>query len=278
VAQLLVWFILLLYIPTLVFRRAAAANIDLAPRTKGLNQIEDFFAAAVPSLILNVLAWLFLNMVTLWMLAERTAALPFLLTTDAAAVLRSNLPLVALYYVTLLVFSAYLGWLYGWAENQMILSAQFVAQLKVAKEKYRVAFLIREWWSIFFGAEAEPLFPWTVKPTYVFVRTSDRLYHGRLDRYNRGSDGTIAGVLLSEVSRFTLKSREEALAADEPFATLFSGTLWLKWSMITDINTADVWTPDTFNQVIAEYEAQRILARKHRASPLRKFRNWLRTV
>jgi len=272
VAQLLVWFVLLLYVPTLLFRRAAKLRVDLAPRPKGLNQIEDFFAAAVPAVILNILAWLFVNMVTLWLLAERTAALPFLLTSDAASVLRNHLPLVVAYYITVLAFSAYLGWLYGWAESQLILSAAFVQQLKLANEKYRVAFAIHGVCELFFGDEREPLYPWTVNQTYMFVRTTDRLYHGRIYRYDRGSDGAIAGLLLDEVSRFTLKSREAALAADEPFATLFSGTLWLKWSTITDINAADVWTPATFNKVIAKYEIERSIARKRKNSPWMKLR------
>jgi hypothetical protein len=257
VAQVLIAFVLLFYVPTLFFRFTASRNVDLS-RRKISNQIEDFFAAALPSVMLNAITWFLVNTVTLWKLLEVSAMLPVLLTPGSADFLQHNLLLINSYYLSLLAVSGFSGWIYGYVENR---STRFgVSVLRsLPSERWKFALLWHRLWATFFDAEKVMLFPFALQPTFVFVRT-DRLYHGRLHRYDRTSDGEIAGITLGDVHRFSLKSRDECLATNDDFATPLGGTLWVRWSTITDINIADVGQPKTFDSVMKVYAADRAKA------------------
>ncbi|HUR81401.1 MAG TPA: hypothetical protein VM733_11580 [Thermoanaerobaculia bacterium] len=271
-AEILIAFVLFFYVPTLLFRFMASRKVDLS-RRKIANQIEDFFAAALPSVMLNALAWLALNTVTLWKLVEFSANLPLLLTSRGADVVQQNLLLINSYYVLLLVLSAVSGYVYGFVEYQITYYGVDVAR-DLPGEGWRFALWYHDLWAIFFDPEKVMLYPFTVQPTWVFVRT-DRLYHGLLHKYDKNSDGEITGITLVRPGRFSLKQRDEWLASDEDLVTPFTGTLWIRWSTITDINIADVdQTPKTLNTLIAKYneERQEVRARVKRSRIRRFFR------
>jgi hypothetical protein len=262
VAQILIAFVLLFYVPTLLFRFAASRNVDLS-RRKIANQIEDFFAAALPSVLLNVIAWLLLNTVTLWRVLDFSATLPVLVTPAGADHLQQNLLLINTYFVGLLAVSAFSGHVYGVVENRITYYGVAVAR-GLPGERWRWALLYHDLWAIFFDGEKVMLFPFTVQPTFVFVHT-DRLYHGRFHKYDKNSEGEITGITLGQVSRFTQKTRDECLASDDDLVRPLHGTLWLRWSAVTDINIADVGAPATLARVLATYESDRTAARRERA-------------
>ncbi|MEA2339196.1 MAG: hypothetical protein QOE82_3203 [Thermoanaerobaculia bacterium] len=265
-AALLVSFVLLFYVPTLLFRFFATLYIDLG-RRKIANQIEDFFAAALPSVFLNILAWFIVNTVTMWRLAELTGAVPLLLTSDTGTLMRQNMLLVSSYYAVLLLTAASCGAIYGWVELRMTLLEATVAR-NLSGELWRWALRVHDFWAIFFRAERVPLFPWIVRKTYVFART-DRLYYGLVESYDRNSDGEIAGITLVRVRRFSEKSREECLAGDTDYIRRLYGSFYLKWSTITDINIADIDHPTTMVKIQREFRRARQHARTARAMPAR---------
>ena len=114
------------------------------------------------------------------------------------------------------------------------------------------------------------MFPWLVHPTYVFVRTTDRLYHGVVEDYDRNSEGEINGIILDQVKR--LDAREKALEQGTNFITPLQGTLWIRWSTITDINVADIGAPTTLDRISQEFEVKRQQRAKARRSIWRFFR------
>lgn len=263
-AELLISFVLLLYVPTLLFRFVAGFHVDLG-RRKIANQIEDFFAAALPSVALNAIAWLVLNTVTLWRLADVTGTVPLLLTSNAAAILRQNLPTVALYYTVLLITAVSFGAIYGYVELRMARIEAYVAR-SLPGEVWKWALRIHDFWAIFFRTEHVTQFPWTARPTYVFARTDDRLYYGRVESYDRNSDGEIAGLTLVRTRRFSLKTREECIESRTRYVRRLNGSFYLKWTQITDINIADRDRPSTMIQVLKDFRRDAERARKRVAT------------
>lgn len=261
-AELLVSFVLLFYVPTLLFRFMAMTKIDLGHR-KIANQIEDFFAAALPSVFFNVLAWAILNTLTLWRLAEVTATASLL--TDPITVMRQNVLFVSAYYAILLGTAASCGRIYGWVELIMTRLGADVARNQ-SGELWKWALAVHDFWAIFFRADLVAFFPWVVRKTYVFAR-AERLYYGRVGSYDRNSDGEIAGITLVRVRRFSEKTREECLATGTDYIRRLEGSLYLKWSIITDINIADIDNPTTMARIQREFHRDRQRARNTRASP-----------
>lgn len=267
-AQLLIWFILLFYVPTLFFRFFASRRVDLS-RRKIPNQIEDFFAAALPSVLFNVVAWLLLNTLTLWKLAETTAVVPLLLTNEGSSYMQRNMFMIGAYTLSVFAVAAVSGWIYGWVELETTLLGVDVAG-SLSGELWRIARKYHALWAIFFDRERVLMFPWLVHPTYVFVRTTDRLYHGVVEDYDRNSEGEINGIILDQVKR--LDAREKALEQGTNFITPLQGTLWIRWSTITDINVADIGAPTTLDRISQEFEVNRQQRAKARRSIWRFFR------
>jgi hypothetical protein len=271
VAELLVSFVLLFYVPTLLFRFLAMTKIDLG-RRKNTNQIEDFFAAALPSVFLNIFAWLIVNTVTGWRLADLTGAVPFL--TDVVTLMRQNMLLVSGYYVVLLALAASCGRIFGWVELVMTHLGASVARNQ-SGERWKWALHVHDFWSVFFRADLVPYFPWVVRKTYVFARAG-RLYYGRVGSYDRTSDGEMAGITLVRVRRFSEKTRAECLATNTDYIRRLQGSLYLKWSTITDINIADIDSPTTMARIQREFHRDRQRARARRRGMSGRLRALLR--
>jgi hypothetical protein len=255
-AQLFVAFVLLLYVPTLVFRFFASSNIDLSSR-KFANQIEDFFAAAAPSLLLNIISAILLNTITVWFFLDVTASLPQLMMSDWTLFLRQHPGWCFGYYLFLMATAAFSGYIYGWADLQL---SEWVLEgpmpddaVGIPPELWRWARKIHTVWHVFFEPEKVPLFSLVAQPTYVFVKTSDgRKIHGLFDRYDRTADGQITAIRLSEVAR--IQDWKAAVAGTEQYVVRLSGTLLLKWDEVTDINVADLYMPNTLNRLQVDLE------------------------
>jgi hypothetical protein len=253
-ARLFVVFVLLLYVPTLVFRFLANVNIDLSSR-KFANQIEDFFAAAVPSLLLNIISALFINTITLWYFLDVTASLPQSMMGDWTLFIQQHLWWCFWYYNLLLVTAGMSGFIYGWVDLQL---SQWALEgplpdyaIGIAPELWRWALAIHGVWHVFFEPEKVPLFSLITQDTFVFVKTSDgRKFHGLFDRYDRTADGQILTIRLSQVSR--LQDWKAAVAGTDMYLVALSGTLLLKWEEVVDINVADFYKPNTLSRLQAD--------------------------
>jgi len=257
VAQLFVAFVLLLYVPALVFRFLANVNVDLSSR-KFANQIEDFFAAAAPSLLLNIIAAIVLNTITVWTFLDVTASLPQLMLSDWTLFLRLHLWWCFWYYILLMATAAISGFIYGWVDLQL---SEWALEgpvpddaVGIPAEFWRWARAIHSVWHVFFEPEKVPLFSLITQPTYVFVKTTDgRKIHGLFDRYDRTSDGQITTIRLAEVTR--IQDWKAAVAGTEQYFVHLSGTLVLKWEQIADINVADLYAPNTLNRLQTDLNA-----------------------
>jgi hypothetical protein len=255
-AQLFVAFVLLFYVPTLVFRFLATVNVDLASR-KFANQIEDFFAAAAPSLLLNIITAILINTVTVWFFLDVMASLPQLIVSDWTLFLRQHLWWCFWYYMLLMATATVSGYIYGWVDLQL---SEWALEgpmpdnaVGVPPELWRWARAIHSLWHIFFEPEKVSLFSLIAQPTYVFVKTSDgRKIHGLFDRYDRTADGQITAIRLSEVAR--IQDWKAAVAGTEQYVVRLSGTLLLKWEEVSDINVADLYTPNTLSRLQADLD------------------------
>jgi hypothetical protein len=257
-ARLFVAFVLLLYVPTLVFRFLANVNIDLTSR-KFANQIEDFFAAAAPSLLLNIITAVLINTITVWFFLDVTASLPQLLMSDWTLFLRQHLWWCFWYYILLMATATISGYIYGWADLQLSKWALegpddvVGTPPGVPRELWRWARAIHTVWHVFFELEKVPLFSLMAQSTYVFVKTSDgRIIHGLFDRYDNTADGQITAIRLSEVAR--IQDWKAAVAGTEKYVVPLSGTLLMKWDEVADINVADLYEPNTLNRLQADLE------------------------
>jgi hypothetical protein len=260
-ARLFVAFVLLLYVPTLLFRFLANVNVDLTSR-KFSNQIEDFFAAAAPSLLLNIITAILINTVTVWFFLDVAASLPQLMMSDWTLFLRQHLWWCFWYYILLMATAATSGYIYGWADLQLSkwalegsdeASGISGTPPRVPPEIWRWARGIHTLWHIFFEPERVPLFSLIAQPTYVFVKTSDgRKIHGLFDRYDRTADGQITSIRLSDVAR--IQDWKAAVAGTELYVVKLSGTLLLKWDEIIDLNIADLYKPNTLNRLQSDLE------------------------
>ena len=273
-AQLFVAFVLFLYVPTLVFRFLANVNVDLTSR-KFSNQIEDFFSAAAPSLMLNIIAGFIFNTLTVWYFLDVTASFPHVLLHDWTLFFRQHLWWCFWYYIVLMATAASCGFIYGWVDLQLsewALDAPLPdTAVGIPPELWRWALMIHGLWQIFFEPEKVPLFALIAQPTYVFVQTTDgRKIHGLFDRYDRTADGQISAISLSQVGR--LQDWKAAVAGKEEYVIPLSGTLLLKWDEVADINVADLYTPNTLERLKSDLIVQRKKASGRRVRRLIRYR------
>ena len=269
-------FVLLLYVPALVFRFVANTWVDLTSR-KFPNQIEDFFAAAAPSLLLNLITAFLLNTITLWRFADVMMDLPQLLTGGWATFLHDHLAWVGLYLLLLMVVTAVSGYVYGWVD---LLQLQWPLDTDVPSSAARVPEEVWAWaqtihdiWQVFFEPLKVPLFALKVQPTYVFVKTTDgRKIHGRFNRYDVTGDGTVTSIRLAEVVR--LQKWANAVEGKDVYEVPMSGTMLIKWDEVADINIADFYTPETLQGLRVKLENERAKWKKNN-SALKRLRRLL---
>ena len=86
-------------------------------------------------------------------------------------------------------------------------------------------------WNPFYHEFHVPFFRWVVHRNYVSVRTQDgRIFWGRVDRYDRTTDGTgIEGLTLRGVVRYVHDAKPPTFAR-------FNGSFYIRWEHVVDIN------------------------------------------
>jgi hypothetical protein len=263
IALLVAAFIVYLYTPHLLFKFAAATKYDLVTR-KDLPQVEEFFAAGLPSFFLNLFTWAVLR-AAYWLAGTSpitidrfAAAEAFKKEPDLSAyVTKGNLAALACYLGALAFLSWWAGRAYGGVirkialaggENeyiQLALHATFPwNRQKLWPKPVRVLLAIwrgtqvlyRRGWRIFYSHYEHPLYPIALRSSYAFVHTTHGLYHGILYQFDKKQDGDVEGIILVDVSRFSRKTEAECLRLGiNPISDL-SGPLFIKWGEIIDIN------------------------------------------
>lgn len=258
IAILLGAFILYLYTPHLLFKYAAATKYDLIIR-KDLPQIEEFFAAAVPGLILNCFTWL-----TLWVTYRLVGASPIVIDREtvsrvftkdpdlSAYIKNGHISSVVCYFGALTLLSWLAGRVYGATLVKVAQAGGDDAYLR----QYSSAILIR-WlrprrlfinafravvvlylraWRLFYAQYEHPLYPVVLRKAFAFVHTTQGLYHGIVYSFDKKRDGDIEGIYIIDVSRFSRKKEKECFEMGINPISKLSGPLFIKWEVIIDIN------------------------------------------
>ena len=273
VALLFAAFLLYLYAPHLIFKFAAAGKYDFVTR-KELPQVEEFFAAGLPSSFLNGLAWLALRMLP-WTrsirLDRRIFGMAFTKDPDLSQYFASgDIEPFFVYLVGLFLTSLIAGNLYGRSLRSIAKAGGPRAYLDRDSNATLilrvVVVLYRRIWRSFYQQYEQPLYPQILQNAFAFVQTTRGLYHGILYAADKSPDGEIEGITLLRVSRFSRKTEQECFARGENPIHDLTGPLFIKWSEIWDINyppTGAVLDEKRryYDQKIREYKAQRPLKR-----------------
>jgi hypothetical protein len=259
ISLLVAGFIFYLYAPHLLFKFAAATNYDLITR-KEIPQVEEFFAAGLPGVFLNLQAVLLAHVVLPLIGLSRVStdwqaiALVFQKDPDLSAYVRGgHVNSLVTYGALLGVSSALAGWKYGQTLRRLGVAGgrsaymqpllQGPAQktpallMRVAALLMRVAgFWYFRFWNTFYAQYQDPFYPVVLRRSFAFVHTQRGLYHGVVFGAEKKRDGDIEGILLVSVSKFSRGKDAELVRAGTNPITDLTGPLFIKWSEITDIN------------------------------------------
>jgi hypothetical protein len=250
ISLLVAAFIFYLYAPYLLFKFAAASKYDLITR-KEIPQVEEFFAASLPGLLLNGLSTLLLRG---WCWLFRVA--PITIDWQAVAVVFKGTPDLSPYVIeyrvtALFTYAAVLGltaWISGWVYGSLLRKIALAGgQLQYFDDSDRhgslfgslvraVAILFTRFWNIFYAQYHQPFYPVVLRNSYAFVHTTLGLYHGIVFGADKKRDGDIEGIQLIEVSKFSRGHEAELIQAGTNPIRALEGPLFIKWSEITDIN------------------------------------------
>ncbi|MDP9361792.1 MAG: hypothetical protein M3P29_10105 [Acidobacteriota bacterium] len=245
IAVLIAAFIVYLYTPHLLFRSAVTSQYELIVR-KGLPQVEEFFAAAFPSVFLNLQAFVLMNAATLivsrsWFVIDRCAIAPlFVEKPDASKLIAHGdlLPTI-LYLFVLGGLSWWTGFRYGKLLTRIAKAGgpedYFKGFTGIHRVPAALAVLRYRFWQTFYAQYEQRLVPSVIRQDRVFVRTKDRLYHGKMFCIYYAPDGEISGILLTEASKLALDEDEFIAHGKSPIVKL-DGPFLLRWSEVTDID------------------------------------------
>jgi len=249
----LVLFIIAFYLPHVVFKFLAELSIDLGWR-RDATKLEEFVGAALPSVLFNIFAFLAYEVLS-WLpginaydvdwavvaslfAADKSALSDFIYAGDLAWS-------VGLYCALLYTIAATHGFLFGYAVHLRLRSNddpfEEFDKLLEAPADWKLALAVIGWfWHLFYAETLVPFFGWTVRETWVVVRTIDnRLYHGRFARYEKSVTGALDIIRLEQVRRYchdeiTKRYRRGRIAVSD-----FHGALHIKWSQVADINRVE---------------------------------------
>ncbi|HEY0143473.1 MAG TPA: hypothetical protein VGF48_21455 [Thermoanaerobaculia bacterium] len=259
---LLVLFIAYFYVPYLLFKFFVEESIDLV-RRRDITRVEEFFAAAFPSALLNGFTYGLLRFAS-WFF---DLSVPRVDWKVAASVLDPQLvefrkhisggPGSEIVYLgALYLGSCVAGHLYGRIELRLLerraAPVSFLLRGRIQNRiRWIVALAFRRIWLPFFAEAVHPLQPWLVQQVWVFIRTKDdRLYYGRFFEYINSGSGDVDSITLTNVQRYARKTVAECLAAGKRPLTRLSGSFVMKWSEIADINIAN---PDVMRALRRQY-------------------------
>ncbi|MEA2326841.1 MAG: hypothetical protein QOE68_1800 [Thermoanaerobaculia bacterium] len=253
ISLLVAGFIFYLYAPHLLFKFAAATNYDLITR-KEIPQVEEFFAAGLPGIFLNLQAVLLVRFVLpLFGIARitpdwQTIALIFEKEPDLSPYVRGPFITSLLAYAAMLgVSSSLAGWQYGRSLRLIALAGgtkKYVQQLfanvsipqAVALPVRVLALWYSRFWNTFYAQYQDPFYPVVLRRSFAFVHTMRGLYHGIVFAAEKKRDGDIEGIVLITVSKFSRGHENELVRAGRNPITDLRGPLFIKWSEVTDIN------------------------------------------
>lgn len=285
ISLLVAGFIFYLYAPHLLFKFAAATNYDLITR-KEIPQVEEFFAAGLPALFLNIqavlLARVVLPLIGLAPVAAdwQAIALVFEKDPDLSKYVRgSHIMSLVTYGAVLGISSWFAGWKYGQTLRRIALAGGSSAYVRRSPEYPSirqaaglvarvVGFWYFRFWDTFYAQYQDPFYPVVLRQSFAFVHTVRGLYHGIVYGADKKRDGDIEGIVLIGVSKFSRGHEAELVRAGRNPITDLTGPLFIKWTEITDIN----YPPDAgiLEGKRAEYR-QRIIAGVARTRRRRAF-------
>lgn len=250
ISLLVAGFIFYLYAPHLLFKFAAATNYDLITR-KEIPQVEEFFAAGLPGLVLNLQALLLarfvLPLIGLAAIVPDWQAIALVFEKDPVLspyVRGSHVMSLVIYGAVLGISSGFAGWRYGLTLRRIVLAGGRSAYMHRLPGSVSVAGLAARavgvlhfrFWNTFYAQYQNPFYPVVLRRSFAFVHTTRGLYHGIVFDADKKRDGDIEGILLINVSKFSRGNEEELVRAGRNPITDLTGPLFIKWSEITDIN------------------------------------------
>jgi hypothetical protein len=269
IGYLLAFFFAFLYFPYLTFKAGAEYLVDLG-RRRDSGEIEQFFAAVIPSSILN-------GLTLLWAWIGRALGVcPWRVSIDyhvvAAAISKqedgiksfliddSRRPLLLIYLAALMIVSVASGVCYGWSFKRVTARPSLRDRIPrrrhdvvdLEKAMNRMVWFFRSLWCFvaetvclfsyfvwhpLFHEEVISLFPWAVQQPWLFVRMhNDRLYYGQFVRYDKSATGDIESITISDVRRYCYDEVNQCLAAGRLPLSPFQGSLRINTGEIADIH------------------------------------------
>ena len=275
----LVGFIVAVYLPHIIFKFLAEQDVDLGGR-RDITRLEEFVAAALPSVLFNVFAFVtyeFIDSLSYWL--SRIPGVPRFrqgydvdwavvasIFADDKGMLADFVyagelwPSVGVYFLLLYGIAAVNGRIYGAVFYDSLKQGSNLTMselLNAPIHKWRTWKGLVGWlWHVFYHDAVVPYFQWEVRDTWVMVRTVDgRLYHGKFAHYEKTVDGSFETIQLTEVHRYCYDEIEERFARGEIAVSEFEGELHIKWSRIADINRVERET--IYNIMANQYFALR---------------------
>lgn len=281
---LFVLFVVYLYTPYLLFKFFVEENIDL-DRRKDVTRIEEFFAAALPSAVLNGVTWAAFHVFWFLKLPPVDWAVAASLFDPQLTAFRKHVasaPSGELKYILgLFVSSAVSGYLYGLVEARLLqrqAEVSFFRRESMTRRRvaWTVALMYRRVWLLFFAGVASRTNPWSARDTWMFVRTtSDRLYYGLFFEHTNDADGELDTISLIKTQRYTTGSATDRLRSGRNPLTRLGGTFVLKWREVADLN---VVSPDVMAAVRTGYAQKLRTWRRNKKKRSRRATLFARTI
>ncbi|HKS22646.1 MAG TPA: hypothetical protein VJZ76_07605 [Thermoanaerobaculia bacterium] len=269
IGYILAFFFAFLYFPYLAFKTGAEYTVDLG-RRRDSGEIAQFFAAVIPSSILNLLT-------VFWAWFGRAvgacrwdASLDYSVVAATISERKEEIqkfivdgtrrPLLLTYLAVLMIVSLLSGLCYGYAFKRVTERPLLRDRIPLRDGSYKglrkllhvivwifriVLWLMLETvalfsyflWHPLFHEEVIALFPWSVQKPWLFVRMhNDRLYYGCFVRYDKSSTGDIESITIGEVRRYCYNEVDKCLADGRLPLSSFQGNLRINTNEIADIH------------------------------------------
>ncbi|HEX6641215.1 MAG TPA: hypothetical protein VF215_08880, partial [Thermoanaerobaculia bacterium] len=287
VGYLLAFFLTFLYFPNLVFKYGAEYSIDLG-RRRDSGELEEFFSAVIPCLLLNAFTYLLLWFAKVqgcpWRAVPDYNILSNLLSDKGEAAkelfLDGSRRYALLGYIVVLLFIAwYNGVVYGYGIKRKLAQPRvadrippftspssglkrvgartlWILSLCVWAGTEIACLLTAFVWHKIYHEEMVELYRYSVQKPAVFVRLRDgRLYYGIFERYDKAVSGSIESITIGDVRRYCYDEIDECLSDGRLPIARFQGPLRISVNDVTDIHTVP---PNHFQTIERRYEAKRV--------------------
>jgi hypothetical protein len=260
---LLIAFVFYLYAPDLIFRFGASSIYGLRT-AKTTSQVREFFAAALPSLFLN-LETLALFMVArrlfkgIWFLPDVEQIKPLLAKDPSFAALTADDLIGPLFFLGALYVNSFrVGLAYGEQSRQIAVAGgileYFATRSSLVYARYRQ-------WYLFYSRSHDPFYPIVVRSSTAYVHTRDAIFHGRIVQNDKDRDGDNEAIYLVDVAKYSRAAQDQMLERGENPITQMSGPVYIKWHEIVDINFP--LEPDDSLERKRQYFAERLRNAPH---------------